>query len=61
MSRPKLSVERRVSTAIRIPESMHEELRRLAGDRDVSVNYLIVKAVRDLLARMSPADQDLRR
>ncbi|MGI8796789.1 MAG: toxin-antitoxin system HicB family antitoxin [Acidimicrobiia bacterium] len=45
MGRPKVYEEQRVTTAVRIPESTHEKLREEARERDVSVNYLIVRAV----------------
>lgn len=60
MNRPRISSEPRVATAIRIPQSLHLELRRVAGDRDVSVNYLVIKAVNDFLSRLSPVDPDPR-
>ena len=50
MARPKIYEERRVATAVRLPASVHVELQRLARARDVSVNYLITRAVEELLA-----------
>lgn len=41
--------EKRVATAVRLPESLHEELQRQADERDVSVNFLVVRAVRQYL------------
>jgi predicted DNA-binding ribbon-helix-helix protein len=49
MARPKIYEEDRVATAIRLPITMHSDLRRLAHTRDVSVNYLITRAVEELL------------
>ena len=50
MARPRTYDEERVATAIRLPVSLHSDLRRLAHARDVSVNYLITRAVEELLA-----------
>jgi predicted HicB family RNase H-like nuclease len=45
MARPRQYDEDRVTTAVRIPPSVHERFRELADERDVSVNYLINKAM----------------
>jgi hypothetical protein len=45
MARPTVYEEQRVTTAIRLPESLHSQLRETARERDVSVNYLVVRAV----------------
>ncbi len=50
MARPRIYEEHRVATAVRLPASVHAELRRLARARDVSVNYLVTRAVEELLA-----------
>lgn len=47
----------RTATAIRFPDELHEQLVRAAEERDLSVNYLVVKAVQDYLPRLIPADQ----
>ena len=57
MARPKIYEERRVATAVRLPASVHAELQRLARARDVSVNYVITRAVEELLAN-SPGGGD---
>ena len=36
---------------------MYEELRTAAEDRDLSINYLMMKAVEEFLDRLIPADQ----
>jgi predicted HicB family RNase H-like nuclease len=41
--------EKRVATAVRLPESLHGELQRQADVRDVSVNFLVVRAVQQYL------------
>ncbi len=44
MARPKKYLERRVTTAIRLPERLHRELEDTADERDTSINHLMVKA-----------------
>jgi HicB family len=56
MGRPRITEERRIVTAVRLPESLHERLRLAANDRDVSTNLLITRAVTDLLERLPSAD-----
>jgi len=56
MARPKIYEERRVATAVRLPASLHAELQRLARSRDVSVNYVITRAVEELLANAPGPD-----
>ena len=45
MARPRVYDEKRVTTAVRLPETAHNQLRKAARERDVSVNYLINRAV----------------
>lgn len=47
----------RTATAIRFPEDLHEQLKVAAEERDLSINFLVVKAVEDFLERMIPADE----
>jgi predicted HicB family RNase H-like nuclease len=47
----------RTATAIRFPETVHERLREAADERDLSINYLVVKAVEDFLERLIPANE----
>jgi predicted HicB family RNase H-like nuclease len=56
MARPKTHTEPRVTTAIRLPEDLHERLRDAAETRDTSVNHLLVKAARFYLDRLPPLD-----
>jgi predicted HicB family RNase H-like nuclease len=51
MGRPRIYDEPRVATAIRLPTSLHEELRAAAAERDVSVNVLVNRAVQAYLRR----------
>ena len=36
--------KQRTATAIRFPDDLHEQLRVAAEERDLSINYLVVKA-----------------
>ena len=49
--------KQRTATAIRFPEELHEQLVQAAEERDLSVNYLVVKAVQDFLPRLIPAEE----
>ena len=49
--------KQRMATAVRFPDELHEELRKAAEERDLSINYLVVKAVEDFLERLIPADE----
>jgi len=51
MARPKVFTEPRKATAVRLPEPLHAELRRVADERDVSVNHLVIKAVHEWLTQ----------
>lgn len=46
----------RIATAIRFPAELHAELQRRAEERDVSVNYLVTRAVHHYLRQLPPAD-----
>lgn len=59
MGRPRVSDERRIATAVRLPESIHRRLQLAASDRDVSANLLITKAVDDYLERLPATDKVL--
>jgi hypothetical protein len=56
MARPKVYEEQRITTAVRLPESTHGKLREAARERDVSVNYLIVRAVDRYLGSLPSPD-----
>jgi predicted transcriptional regulator len=47
----------RTTTAIRFPDEMHDALKIAAEERDLSINYLVVKAVEDFLPRLLPAEE----
>ncbi len=47
----------RTTTAIRFPNDVLDRLRKAAQERDVSVNFLVVKSVEESLDRLlSPED-----
>lgn len=52
MARPRIYEQERVSTQVRLPADLHEHLQREAGERDVSVNLLVTRAVADYLERL---------
>ena len=54
MSRPKIYEETRITTAVRLPESIHGWLKATARERDVSVTYLVVRALEDYRDRIAP-------
>lgn len=47
----------RITTAVRLPAPIHERLKEAAEERDLSVNYLVVKAVEEFLDRLIPAEE----
>lgn len=49
----------RTSTGIRFPPELHRELVEAAAEREVSVNYLVVRAVAYFLPRLLPVDEIL--
>jgi HicB family len=55
MGRPRVSEERRIATAVRLPESIHRRLHLAANDRDVSANLLVTRAVDEYLERLPSA------
>ena len=54
MGRPRIYDERRVATAIRLPATLRDELQEAAAARDVSVNFLVTRAVAEFLTRLPP-------
>lgn len=59
MARPKKFHEKRVTTAVRLPEDLHDRLHMAADERDVSVNLLVTRAVSEYLERLRPLEQVL--
>ena len=52
-----MSKKQRLTTAIRLPEDLHRRLREAADERDLSINYLVVKAVEEFLENLIPVDE----
>jgi predicted HicB family RNase H-like nuclease len=52
MGRPRKYDANRVTTAIRFRPELHAALRAAAEERDVSVNFLVERAVGDFLASL---------
>lgn len=49
--------KQRLTTAIRLPEDLHRQLREAADERDLSINYLVVKAVEEFLENLIPVEE----
>ena len=49
MSRPRVYEEDRVAAAFRLPRSLHDSLKLAAYERDVSANFLVIRALSDYL------------
>jgi predicted transcriptional regulator len=47
----------RTTTAIRFPDDLHERLKTAADERDLSINFLVVKAVEEFLDHLVPASE----
>jgi HicB family len=59
MTRPKTYEERRIATAVRLPESIHRRLHQAASSRDVSANLLVIRAVTEFLDQLPPPEAAL--
>jgi len=57
VGRPRIYEEPRVTSAVRLTRSMREKLRRVARERGVSVNELVVRTLSDYLEATSPEEQ----
>ncbi len=49
-----------MATAIHLPITLREELQTAAATRNVSVNLLVNRAIRDYPERLAPADDEER-
>ena len=47
----------RTTTAIRFPSDTHAALAKAAEDRDLSMNFIVNRAVEDYLDRLLPPDE----
>lgn len=45
----------RTNTAIRFPEPLHKKLKKAAEERELSINFLVVKACEEFVANLVPA------
>jgi predicted transcriptional regulator len=52
--RPRVYDQPRVATAVRLPKQLHERIQREADERQVSVNYIVERAIERYLDRMVP-------
>ena len=52
-----MAPKQRLTTAVRLPEELHQRLREAAYERDLSINYLVVKAVEEFLDNLIPAEE----
>lgn len=52
-----MAKQKRLTTGIRFPEELHERLKDAADERDLSINYLVVKAVEEFLENLIPVDE----
>lgn len=57
MARPRVHHEERVTTAFRLPKDLHQRLQEAAGERDLSANFLAVKALEGFPDHLVPADE----
>lgn len=51
------STDKRVATAIRFPPELHRRLHEEAEARELSANFLVVKAVEEFLDRLIPSEE----
>ena len=56
MPRPRTYEEKRIATAVRLPESVHHRLHEAALDHDISANLLVTRAIAEFLDRLPTAD-----
>lgn len=56
MARPRTYPDRDHMT-IRLTPELHERLRDAADDRELSVNWMVTRAIEDFLDRLIPADE----
>lgn len=57
MARPKAYTEKRYSVNYRIPKELHDKLKEAADDRDVTMNWLVIRALEEFLDRLIPAEE----
>ena len=52
-----MAKSRRVAIAVRLPAATHRRLTQAAGERDVSINWLVNRAVVEFLDRLIPVEE----
>jgi predicted HicB family RNase H-like nuclease len=52
-----MTTKPRTTTAVRLPEEVHEQLRKAAEERGLSINFLVALAVEDMLGRLAPPEE----
>lgn len=57
MARPRVQPKDRLTTAIRFPPDTHVRLVQAASERDLSINFLVNRAVDEFLAKLIPVDE----
>lgn len=57
IGRPRSEPKNRTATAIRLRPELHAGLAKAAEEREVSINWLINRAVADFLPRLLPVDE----
>jgi predicted HicB family RNase H-like nuclease len=60
VGRPRVHQEERVTTAVRVPKTLHDRVRAAADERHVGVNLLVVRALEEYLDRLVPVDELIR-
>lgn len=48
--------ERRTATAVRFPPDLHDRLQQAADERDVSINWIVNRAVVHFLDQLIPVE-----
>jgi hypothetical protein len=57
VGRPRVHDEERVTTAVRVPKTLHDRVRAAASERQVGVNLLVVRALEEYLDRLVPVEE----
>lgn len=52
-----MSRDPRTATAIRFPPELHEQLRVAAEEREVSINFLVIRALEEFLPKLLPLNE----
>jgi predicted HicB family RNase H-like nuclease len=56
VGRPRRAPEDRVQVPIRMPRELHEQLHRIADERDTSLNHLVLKAAQHYIGCLPPIE-----